>query len=67
MINNVPLSAHKNSYLIKLIIPLNKTGLLPRPANFPNEVDPLVENLLIICVIYLFDSWDTEYHSTGDT
>ena len=35
LINNVPLSAHTNNYLIKLIIPLNKTGPLLGPANFP--------------------------------
>ena len=37
MIGSVLLSAHLNTYLIKLIIPLNKTGLLPGPANFPIE------------------------------
>ena len=38
--DNVPLSAHKNNYLIKLIILLNKnkTGRLPEPANFPNII-----------------------------
>ena len=35
LIDSVPLSAHKNNYLIKLIILLNKTGRLPGPANFP--------------------------------
>ena len=35
LIDNVPLSAYTNNYLIKLVIPLNKTGLLPIPANFP--------------------------------
>ena len=37
LIDSVPLSAQKNNYLMKLIILLNKTGLLPRPANFPSE------------------------------
>ena len=34
--DNVPLLAHINNYLIKLIISLNKTGQLsgPGPANF---------------------------------
>ena len=32
----MPLSAHKNNYLLKLIILLNKTGWLPGPANFPS-------------------------------
>ena len=36
LIDNVPLLAHINNYLIKLIIPLNKTGQLPGPANFSN-------------------------------
>ena len=35
LIDGVPLSAHKNNYLLKLIILLNKTGRLPGPANFP--------------------------------
>ena len=35
LIESLPLSAHKNNYLTKLIILLNKTGRLPRPANFP--------------------------------
>ena len=35
----MPLSAHLNTYLIKLIIPLNKTGLLPGSANFPTSYE----------------------------
>ena len=37
----MPLSAHTNNYLIKLIIPLNKTGLLPGPALREYEIDSL--------------------------
>ena len=41
LINNVPLSAHTNNYLIKLIIPLNKTGQLPGPANLSIDAFPI--------------------------
>ena len=34
LIDNVPLSEHVNNNLIKLIIPLNKTGQLPGPGEF---------------------------------
>ena len=43
--DNVPLSAHTNNYLIKLIILLNKTGRLPGPSNFPNIIRIILEVL----------------------
>ena len=47
LIDNVPLSAHINNYLIKLIIPLNKTGQPPDPANFSNDSYLLLGSVLI--------------------
>ena len=43
--DNVPLSAHTNNYLIKLVILLNKTSSLPGPANFPNIIRIILEVL----------------------
>ena len=43
LIKNLLLSAHTNNYLIKLIFPLYKTGLLPRPANFPVIIFPKID------------------------
>ena len=42
LIKNLLLSAHTNNYLIKLIFPLYKTGLLPRSANFPVIIFPII-------------------------
>ena len=47
LIDNVPLSTHINNYLIKLIIPLNKTGQPPDPANFSNDSYLLLGSVLI--------------------
>ena len=43
--DNVPLSAHTNNYLIKLISRRNKTGRLPGPANFCNIIRIILEVL----------------------
>ena len=62
LIDNVPLSAHKNNSLIKLNILLNKTGRLPGPANFPNEkgfflppkqpaIKSMLSPMIILCLV----------------
>ena len=43
--DNVPISAHENNYLIKLIILRNKTSRLPGPSNFPNIIRIILEIL----------------------
>ena len=63
LINNVPLSAYTNNYLIKFIIPVNKTGQLPGPriylmchkrvdchinTNYPRQAKDLCALILMI-------------------
>ena len=61
LIGSVPLLAHKNNYLIKLIILLNKTGLLPGPR-ISLMLITLYESAYIMCLLF-YDTFE-RYSST---